>query len=90
VIAWIALRNSRTSHAPHYPELILVEGLPGNCEIKNESLVNLQNDSKTGRWSTCNGNQFAQRGESHYSYQDVFCNTFFRFVSTEYQLRNFV
>jgi len=49
VIAWIALRNSRTSHAPHYPELILVEGLLGNCENKNESLVNLQNDSKTGR-----------------------------------------
>ena len=30
-----------------------------------------------------------QRGESHYSYQDFFCNIFFRFVSTGNQLSNF-
>jgi len=55
---------------------------PGKCENKDKSLVTFKRIKKQAADPTCSGNQCSAR-ESHYSYGQLFCNTFFRSVSSE-------
>jgi len=70
--------------APHNSPDSFSLKAPGNCENRDKSFSHLQRIKKQVADPSCSGNQCSAR-DSHYSYGQLFCNTFFRRVSSEGQ-----
>jgi len=87
-----AIRRDCLARLPHEPRPItpdrsFAEGSGQLRENRDESFVTFSRIQTTGRWPLLVLAINCSARESHYSYRKLFCNSFFRSVSTGSQTR---